>query len=314
MSVASPEELEPLYFGLDTLFWIHVKLFVQDVYQLRTHSQIPEVYLYSNHPIRKVAITGLVVEKDEKTKYVKYVVDDGTGYISCISWFSDEEQKLSQRETIDLGSLVTVYGRISVFRDVRQISVNGIEKDPNVEPYRWLEILQLKKTVYDIPFELTEELKAEAEQVVTASLADAQAREEDSNYAENLEKLRLDLEERTPTEADVKEFAKLMILTNDWINIPYRLLRYDDTILALVDRILRAVDPTIEPTLQKVNNLLTRVVTSLVKECFMFLHDEDEDVYQVVRYDVNLRGAILDLLPTDSQSNPELQDDYAYGL
>ena len=55
-----------------------------------------------------------------------------------------------------LGQLVSVYGRVSEYREERQVKVNGIciEEDPNIEPLHWLEVIQLKRTVYAKPFSL----------------------------------------------------------------------------------------------------------------------------------------------------------------
>lgn len=53
-----------------------------------------------------------------------YVVDDGSGTISCCKWHS---QDLSTgQESYDLGQLVTVQGKISVFREQRQLTIDLI--------------------------------------------------------------------------------------------------------------------------------------------------------------------------------------------
>ena len=55
-----------------------------------------------------------------------------------------------------LGQLVSVFGRVSKYREERQIKVSAfaIEEDPNAEPLHWLEVIQLKRTVYSKPFSL----------------------------------------------------------------------------------------------------------------------------------------------------------------
>ena len=53
-----------------------------------------------------------------------YVVDDGSGTICCCKWHS---QDLSTgQESYDLGQLVTVQGKISVFREQRQLTIDLI--------------------------------------------------------------------------------------------------------------------------------------------------------------------------------------------
>ena len=82
-------------------------------------------------------------------------VDDGSGVIPCCQWRkeADSEEGLVIPQ---LGQLVSVYGRVSEYREERQVKVNVIciEEDPNIEPLHWLEVIQLKRTVYAKPFSL----------------------------------------------------------------------------------------------------------------------------------------------------------------
>ena len=48
-------------------------------------------------------------------------VDDSTGVIQCYQWCDDEQQSLLH---FNLGQLVMAIGRITVFRDERQILVD----------------------------------------------------------------------------------------------------------------------------------------------------------------------------------------------
>lgn len=56
----------------------------------------------------------------------------------------------------ELGNLISVFGKLSEYNGRRQIRVSNImiETDPNVEPLHWLEVIQLKRTVYSRPFVL----------------------------------------------------------------------------------------------------------------------------------------------------------------
>ena len=84
-----------------------------------------------------------------------HTVDDGSGVIPCCQWRkeADSEEGLVIPQ---LGQLVSVYGRVSEYREERQVKVNAIciEEDPNIEPLHWLEVIQLKRTVYAKPFSL----------------------------------------------------------------------------------------------------------------------------------------------------------------
>lgn len=53
-----------------------------------------------------------------------YVVDDGSGTISCCKWHSQDLN--TGQESYDLGQLVTVQGKISVFREQRQLTIDLI--------------------------------------------------------------------------------------------------------------------------------------------------------------------------------------------
>lgn len=54
------------------------------------------------------------------------VVDDGSGTISCCKWHSLDLNAGRGQESYDLGQLVTVQGKISVFREQRQLTVDLI--------------------------------------------------------------------------------------------------------------------------------------------------------------------------------------------
>jgi len=90
-------------------------------------------------------------------------VDDGSGVISCCQWRkvvdSDEGMVIPK-----LGQLVSVFGRVSEYREERQIKVNAItiEEDPNAEPLHWLEVIHLKRTVYSKPFSLPPGISAQS--------------------------------------------------------------------------------------------------------------------------------------------------------
>jgi len=89
-------------------------------------------------------------------------VDDGTGVLRCTHWREkdDSDKGLMIPE---LGQLVSIWGKLSEFRDVKELTVTDIvvQEDPNAEPLYWLEVARLKRTVYSKPFSLPEEfLKA----------------------------------------------------------------------------------------------------------------------------------------------------------
>ena len=80
-------------------------------------------------------------------------MDDGTGVMSCTQWrlVEDSDEGIT---ILELGDLVSVWGKLSEFRNEKQLTVTSIvqQKDPNAEPLHWLEVVHLKRTVYSRPF------------------------------------------------------------------------------------------------------------------------------------------------------------------
>mmetsp|Transcript_10729 Transcript_10729/g.14008 ORF Transcript_10729/g.14008 Transcript_10729/m.14008 type:complete len:229 (+) Transcript_10729:125-811(+) len=137
---------DPLSWGLNPLFWCHVKLCVKDIHLLtdglskprKKSSQEPHLsYLSSHtpeniiesehrhilcnkHPINQVHIVGVVVAKTRKINHTILTVDDGTGVIDCTFWtneISDEDSEKSKKKLpskVDLGVLVRVMGKLKM--------------------------------------------------------------------------------------------------------------------------------------------------------------------------------------------------------
>ena len=107
-------------------------------------------------------------------------MDDGTGICSCCYWLrGDEEEEDNDTVKLKLGQLVTVRGKITVYRGQRQLTaaavciltcslylsllreincfvpylvLSGVERDVHAECRRWVELIHLKATVYKKPF------------------------------------------------------------------------------------------------------------------------------------------------------------------
>ncbi|XP_065920485.1 CST complex subunit STN1-like [Dysidea avara] len=140
----------PKYWGLDPVYFACVKLTIADVLNLREHPLSKGTYCIHNHPISKVCVMGDVVLIDRRHNFIGYGVDDSSGVIQCYQWCDEEQHSLE----FSLGQLVMVIGRITVFRDERQIQVDTMiqQSDPNSEVLHWLEVRQLKNTLYAQPF------------------------------------------------------------------------------------------------------------------------------------------------------------------
>ncbi|TPX68549.1 hypothetical protein SpCBS45565_g02993 [Spizellomyces sp. 'palustris'] len=305
--MATPQvPLPPSLFGLDHLFWIHSKLFVADILALLPHPEIADVYLYNNHPLRKVEVTGIIVGKEESASFVLYTVDDGTGLVPCISWFPRTERFLVDRKTLLLGTLVRIAGRVSDYRGQRQITVNAItaESDPNIETLRWLEVIDLKQCVYDVPLQISGGHMDRARALLMSPEANRVAADNcpgDRNPSAELEQLLREKRDLDTTEEDLKRALKLFIQSKELVLVPYTVLRHSDEILFLVNRLLMTQNQISYPSAQRVNSTIARTVQTLVREGFMYLYNEEDDVYEIIRHDVNLGLAILNLIKSDAK-------------
>mgnify|MGYP002803539409 FL=1 len=177
------------FWGLDPLYWANVKLFIRDVFKLKNYPGFKGVYAISNHPIVHVLVVGYIVMVGKREKLTNYLVDDGTGRISCCVW-RDQNRETDLVEAT-FGDLVTMMGKISTFREERQITVSNfyIETDPNAETFHWLDVMKLRE-IYEKPFELTENSKIATKPWLTSELEIEIDRLEESlkkSVAEHLE-------------------------------------------------------------------------------------------------------------------------------
>ncbi|KNC81471.1 hypothetical protein, variant [Sphaeroforma arctica JP610] len=153
---ATVRQYGPLWWGLDPSFFAAAHLSIRDIHWLQTYTDYPNICRYRNHPIRLVRALGYVVSVHLFSNRQLFQVDDGTGVISCVQWISEAAQEANASTWhVQLGTLVYVSGRISTFREVRQITVSSISVEDDVmnEALWWMRIQQLKQQVYDVPFE-----------------------------------------------------------------------------------------------------------------------------------------------------------------
>lgn len=71
-----------------------------------------------------------------------------------------------------LGQLISVFGKVSEFREERQLTILSIcpEEDPNAESLFWLEVTHLKKHVYIKPFVLPDGVEGDPKNLVQSTL------------------------------------------------------------------------------------------------------------------------------------------------
>ncbi|XP_027262866.1 CST complex subunit STN1 isoform X1 [Cricetulus griseus] len=176
------EEIPSLFWGLDPVFLAFAKLYIRDILEMKESHQVPGIYIYNGHPIRRVDILGTVISVRERETFYSYGVDDATGVINCTCWKKLDNAKSSpdpaapstarelsmtsqlkklqetmeQKTKIEIGDVIRVRGYVREFRKEREICATLYYKvdDPvwNIQIARMLELPALYKRIYDQPF------------------------------------------------------------------------------------------------------------------------------------------------------------------
>ncbi|XP_065864341.1 CST complex subunit STN1 [Euphorbia lathyris] len=156
-----------------TLYNTYVKLLAFDLLSLAQtpsrSSSDPISFSRHGKPLSRVEILGIVASRDYKpNKFLKFIIDDGTGCVSCILWLNQRTSPYFSRRSppdvrliadmadhfaslIRIGNVARVRGRITSYRGMVQITVSDvvIERDPNVEILHLLQCIKLARNCYD---------------------------------------------------------------------------------------------------------------------------------------------------------------------
>ncbi|XP_042486887.1 CST complex subunit STN1 [Macadamia integrifolia] len=162
---------------MDPMQSTYVKLLAFDLLSLSLKSSLsssssdPICFYRKGRPVLRTETLGVVVSRELKcNKFLKFLVDDGTGCIPCILWLNHHQSPYFSRHNpsdvkllaemaakhasdVQLGVLVRVRGRITAYRGNLQITVSDvfIERDPNAEILHWLDCMKLASKCYDAP-------------------------------------------------------------------------------------------------------------------------------------------------------------------
>ncbi|KAJ2158624.1 hypothetical protein GGF46_003624 [Coemansia sp. RSA 552] len=80
--------------------------------------------------------------------YCFHIVDDSTAVIRCVEFAMQEDRP----PPFELGTTVCVVGRLTTYRDERQVIIRTIQAvDPNQEVLGWLERLALRRELATAP-------------------------------------------------------------------------------------------------------------------------------------------------------------------
>uniref|UniRef100_A0A0D9VUC2 CST complex subunit STN1 n=1 Tax=Leersia perrieri TaxID=77586 RepID=A0A0D9VUC2_9ORYZ len=136
-----------------SLHLVHVKLLAADLLTLTSRHTSPPSFARCGRTVTRAEIVGVVVSRDRREKFLRFLVDDGTGCVPCVLWLNHQylnannsssrgsdsdptaEMALRMSEVMSLGTVLRVRGRIVLYRGAIQIAVRDVvlEKDPNVE-------------------------------------------------------------------------------------------------------------------------------------------------------------------------------------
>ncbi|XP_010252192.1 PREDICTED: CST complex subunit STN1 [Nelumbo nucifera] len=156
---------------MDPTYGTHVKLLAFDFLSLTQKSSSDPICFYrKGRPVSRAETVGVVVSRERKgDKFLKFLVDDGTGCIPCILWLNHLNSPYFSRcnpsdvrlmadmaagfaEEIKLGALARVRGRITSYRGALQITVSDVfvERDPNAQISYWLDSIRLAVNCYNV--------------------------------------------------------------------------------------------------------------------------------------------------------------------
>jgi len=180
--------------GLDPLLRCCVQLQIKDVLNIQSAGleECPDVLQVGvDHVTFKVEVMGLVVRVDQRERRHSYVVDDGTGVVTCTIWINKQtefesacssitdlplslRQKMNSvqvcqqefnEEGYSLGDIVLIRGRLTEFMGQREIDVLDHRKvdNPNILSHHLLRLQPLYdyyKKSFLLPKKSSEELSA----------------------------------------------------------------------------------------------------------------------------------------------------------
>ena len=96
-SVSRPEATgaESALVGLSPSYWSNIPMSIADVHQIRVVDGLNCIVRHSPgiqfFPVSRCTLVGMIVFASEEKDILKYILDDGTGWIDCSAWAENEE-------------------------------------------------------------------------------------------------------------------------------------------------------------------------------------------------------------------------------
>ncbi|RLN20058.1 hypothetical protein C2845_PM02G25190 [Panicum miliaceum] len=152
------------------LHLVHIKILAADLLSLTVQQTSPPSFLRRGRTVARAELVGIVVSRDRREKFLRFLIDDGTGCVPCILWLNHQylnanassgpsnsdptaEMALNMSEEVHLGTLVRVRGKIAMYRGAIQIAVRDVvlEKDPNAEFFEDMVVSAFHQSGYRCP-------------------------------------------------------------------------------------------------------------------------------------------------------------------
>ncbi|KAM4703623.1 CST complex subunit STN1 [Rhinophrynus dorsalis] len=310
MQPSSDEEVPSLLWGLDPVFFAFAKLYIKDILELKESHQVPGIFFYKNHPIKKVDILGTVVYVREKENFYSYGVDDSTGVISCTCWKNNAAAEASssgfrahqitsgakdidammqdlyeeerRKSKMEIGDVIRVRGCIKVFRKQREVVASNYYKveDPtfDMQITRMLDLPYLYRNVYDKPFIIPEHMKHPSKELTEQSIV-------------SLSRLISLLSEK------VKDF----LVENKIQNFYQRELESVDSLLSLARRPVSTAegDSRTTTSAKQIHNIFQEAIRLLQERGIVYQKGLNREVYQVTECDKELHKVTLSIIRED---------------
>ncbi|XP_029425511.1 CST complex subunit STN1 isoform X3 [Nannospalax galili] len=290
-SSQNEEEVPSLLWGLDPVFLAFAKLYIRDILKMKESGQVPGIFFYNGHPIKRVDVMGTVIGVREGEAFYSYGVPAAPGTareLSMTSQLKKLQETIEQKTKIAIGDLIQVRGHVRTFREKREIHAIIYYKvnDPmwSIQIGRMLELPALYRRVYDQPF-CSPALKKE--------------------MALSSNPGTLDLASLTSLLSEkVKEFLE-----------EKRVQSFYQQELEMVESLLSlASQPVIESTcpdqVELKNNTTSKAIHSIFKNAIMLLQekglvfqkdDSFDNLYYVTREDKDLHQKIRKIIQEDCQ-------------
>ncbi|XP_029466183.1 CST complex subunit STN1 isoform X2 [Rhinatrema bivittatum] len=316
------EETPSLLWGWDPGFLAFAKMYIKDILEMKESRQVPSVFFYKGHPIKQVDVLGTVVHKKERENFYNYGVDDSTAVINCICWKDLEEmetaplashqnpvgglnlveelKKLKDLECrsvkAEIGDVIRVRGHVRVFREQREVVASTYYKvdDPvcEVQISRMLELPYIYSSIYDQPFQVSQRLKEESQEIKEGSTCEADILGASDRNSLTFPSLVRQLSEK------VQSF-----LVEDRVeNFYWRELESMEPFMSMASQPLCSdqEDSGTCSTSRQVHRVFKDVLRLLQEKGVVFQKSPDpEKVYHVTDYERELHGITIGIIQVD---------------